>query len=69
MAVGIMIDIKDNRWTCQKPCNHKDCAANREFIKSVCRICKKVISKGESYFFEKENNGKPIHAICLENNL
>ena len=81
MAVLIVLDLKNDNFTCQKPCNHRDCAANRvEWAGAICCICGKPMEPGQRYWYaypEDEKyikypnqpgyTGRPhMHALCLE---
>ncbi len=81
MAALIALDLKDKRFTCQSPCEHRDCAANRrEWTGAICGICGKPINPGQRYYYTWEEDmkyikfpnqpgytGKPhVHAPCLE---
>ena len=76
MGYGIVPDIKDENVVCQKPCEHKDCAANRdEWMLSYCSYCKQPMLPGKNFFYDlvegepmpnaAERSKRHIHAGCL----
>lgn len=82
MAAALVLDLKNEIFTCQKPCHHRDCESNRrEWAGAICGICGKPMLPGERYYYatmgedlkyirfanQKGYTGKPhVHAACLE---
>lgn len=64
MGYGIVPNIYDENLVCQQPCEHKDCAANREQFgkQSKCRICGKGFVVGQKFYYEGK---RPVHALCV----
>ena len=55
MGAATVLDLKDERFTCQKPCTHRDCMANRlEWEGAICGICGKPMLPGQRYFYASE---------------
>lgn len=53
-------------WCCEKPCNHKDCAAMRhDFIENGnCIICGNPIEDGEQFYYKEQGKVDKVHFIC-----
>lgn len=49
MAAGVMFKLGEP-ITCNDPCAHKDCAANRAQAALPCHLCGKAIRPGERYY-------------------
>ncbi|MDD5092814.1 MAG: hypothetical protein PHV74_00315 [Dehalococcoidia bacterium] len=63
MGYAFVPDIKDEKVVCQKPCQHRDCAANREMFSKNCNICGKPMLAGQPFYLDDNHN--PQHAHCV----
>ena len=63
MGYGIVPNIKDEKIVCQGPCQHRDCAANREQFTKNCNLCNKPMLPGDAFYYDDNNN--PQHAHCV----
>ncbi len=77
MGYAVVPNIKDETIVCQKPCEHKDCAANRdEWMFSKCTYCAMPMRAGENFYYDLDEGEKlpessgerskfHIHAGCM----
>lgn len=74
MGYGIVLDLKDPKWTCQQPCNHRDCAASRkEWTDAKCAICGEPMLAGQPFYYTNQDDKKyykypdqeHVHAHCI----
>jgi Zn-finger protein len=53
MGYSVVPNIKDEKVVCQKPCEHRDCHANKsEWMFSVCTWCKMPMLPGQNYYYD-----------------
>ncbi len=66
MGYAIVPNIKNEVVVCQKPCEHRDCAAIRkDFIDNMtCKICGKPLEIGDKFYYCQQGNQDKVHMIC-----
>lgn len=61
MAIGYVPDIRDENFVCQKPCGHRDCAANRaEWEDPTCHQCGRALKPGDAFQYRQGRH------VCLD---
>jgi DNA-directed RNA polymerase subunit RPC12/RpoP len=67
MGYAIMIDLTDGKWVCLEPCEHIDCAENRDFVKNnKCITCKERVLPNEAYYVIEVSEGKVTKIECFD---
>ena len=65
MGYYIVPNIKDKKVVCQKPCEHRDCKANREeWTNAKCDDCGKPLTASMPFYF-KQTTPKLLHQ-CVD---
>lgn len=65
MGYGISPRLREPE-VCETVCEHKDCAALREFVASPCRHCSKPIGEESRFYLTDDGGGGSVHAVCAE---
>ena len=49
-------------YTCNSPCEHRDCAEARRLVATLCHYCNAAIGEDKEFCFDREQ--RPVHFWC-----
>ncbi len=69
MAVIFLSSPGTEYGPCNGNCQHADCAQTRAMALAGCSWCGEAIGYNRHFYSESENEGKLIHAHCLDEKI